>query len=451
MPEPSPGASVQALPGPRSLADVLAGARRDRCAAVDGVSFEVRPGRCWRWSASRCGKTTTGNLLLGLLRARAAARRASTAATSAASPAGAAAAAARGPDDLPGPVRVAEPADAIGEIVAEPLRVHGVAGDRAELRRRVVEALRQAGMTPPEAYLHRLPFELSGGQRQRVVIAAALALEPGVLVADEPVSMLDVIDPRRDPQPARAALATDQGIAVVMITHDLSTVAAYADRIAVMYLGRIVEIGPTRGGPGRAPAPVHPRAAAPWCRCRIRPRARARSSSPARRRTRREFRPAAASTHAARWRSTAARRSTRRCSTSGRPRGRVPAGRGAESGRLTRAAADRGAATRTDCADRCHRARRRDGERERDASERAATTAASSRRRPAAAAAAANACASVGEALPTWRSPAITTPRMTMTSAPKRPAPSVACRRAPRPSWVAPVAAAPAARTAATR
>jgi oligopeptide/dipeptide ABC transporter ATP-binding protein len=132
----------------------------------------------------------------------------------------------------------------VADIVAEPLRVHRVASG-AELRRRVEVALTSAGMTPVEAYLRRYPFELSGGQRQRVVIAAGLALEPMLLIADEPVSMLDV-SIRADILNLLAALARDRGIGVVMITHDLSTVAAYADRIAVMYLGRIVEHGPTR-------------------------------------------------------------------------------------------------------------------------------------------------------------------------------------------------------------
>ena len=99
-------------------------------------------------------------------------------------------------------------------------------------------------MTPPEAYLARFPFELSGGQRQRVAIAAALTLRPRVLVADEPVSMLDV-SIRAEILNLLRSLADDHGIAVVMITHDLSTVAAFADRVAVMYLGRIVELGPT--------------------------------------------------------------------------------------------------------------------------------------------------------------------------------------------------------------
>jgi oligopeptide/dipeptide ABC transporter ATP-binding protein len=132
----------------------------------------------------------------------------------------------------------------VGEIVAEPLRVHRVATGE-ELRRRVERALTQAGLTPVDAYLRRYPFELSGGQRQRVVIAAALALEPSLLVADEPVSMLDV-SIRAEILNLLARLAREEGIAIVMITHDLSTVAAYANRVAVMYLGRIVEHGPTR-------------------------------------------------------------------------------------------------------------------------------------------------------------------------------------------------------------
>jgi len=152
------------------------------------------------------------------------------------------------------PYESLNPRMSIGDIVAEPLQVHGVARGRAELRRRATDALTEAGLTPAEAYLHRLPFELSGGQRQRVVIAAALALRPGVLVADEPVSMLDV-SIRAEILNLLGRLATEQGIAVVMITHDLSTVAAYANRIAVMYVGRIVEIGPTADVLGNAQHP----------------------------------------------------------------------------------------------------------------------------------------------------------------------------------------------------
>jgi oligopeptide/dipeptide ABC transporter ATP-binding protein len=143
------------------------------------------------------------------------------------------------------PYESLNPRMTVRDIVAEPLRVHRVTPTPDALRARVTTAMTQAGLAPVDAYLHRYPFELSGGQRQRVVIAAALALEPSLLVADEPVSMLDV-SIRAEILNLLSGLAREQGIAIVMITHDLSTVAAYADRIAVMYLGRIVEHGPTR-------------------------------------------------------------------------------------------------------------------------------------------------------------------------------------------------------------
>jgi oligopeptide/dipeptide ABC transporter ATP-binding protein len=141
------------------------------------------------------------------------------------------------------PYESLNPRMTVGQIVAEPLQVHKAATG-VELVTRVATALDRAGLRPPDRYLGVRPNELSGGQRQRVVIASALALEPDVLVADEPVSMLDV-SIRADILNLLASLARDQGIAVVMITHDMSTVAAYSDRIAVMYLGRIVETGPT--------------------------------------------------------------------------------------------------------------------------------------------------------------------------------------------------------------
>jgi oligopeptide/dipeptide ABC transporter ATP-binding protein len=109
---------------------------------------------------------------------------------------------------------------------------------------KVREALVRAGLSPPELFIDRYPHELSGGQRQRVAIAASLVLDPKLLVADEPVSMLDVS--------VRAGILSlldglrKEGMGILMITHDLSTAAHFADRIAVMYLGRIVEEGPAR-------------------------------------------------------------------------------------------------------------------------------------------------------------------------------------------------------------
>ncbi len=142
------------------------------------------------------------------------------------------------------PYESLNPTQTIAEIVAEPLVVHKLATDRAEREGRVKQALEDAGLRPAEDYLHRYPHELSGGQRQRVVIAGALVLEPTLLLADEPVSMLDV-SIRAEVLNLLHELRQTRGISVLFITHDLGTVSYFADRVAVMYLGRIVEIGAT--------------------------------------------------------------------------------------------------------------------------------------------------------------------------------------------------------------
>jgi len=140
------------------------------------------------------------------------------------------------------PYESLDPRFRVRQAVEEPLAIHRLGGSRTEREERVREALERVELTPPELFLERYPHELSGGQRQRVAIAAALVLEPVLLVADEPVSMLDVS--------VRAGVLSlldslkRQGLAILMITHDLSTAARFADRIAVMYLGRIVEEGP---------------------------------------------------------------------------------------------------------------------------------------------------------------------------------------------------------------
>ena len=152
------------------------------------------------------------------------------------------------------PYESLSPLMTIGQIVAEPLVVHGLAREKGEQAERVRQAMEDAGLKPAEAYLNRLPHELSGGQRQRVVIAGALVLEPAVLLADEPVSMLDV-SIRAEILNLLADLRVRRGISILFITHDLATAAYFTDRVAVMYLGRIVEIGPTRDV---LAAPAHP-------------------------------------------------------------------------------------------------------------------------------------------------------------------------------------------------
>lgn len=142
------------------------------------------------------------------------------------------------------PYESLNPRATIFEIVAEPLVVHGIARGRAERIERVRSALEEAGLRPAEDYFLRYPHELSGGQRQRVVIAGAMVLQPELLIADEPVSMLDV-SIRAEILNLLRSLRQQRGVSIVFITHDLGTVAYFSDRLAVMYLGRIVESGST--------------------------------------------------------------------------------------------------------------------------------------------------------------------------------------------------------------
>ncbi len=141
------------------------------------------------------------------------------------------------------PYETLNPKHTIGEFVAEPLVVNGIGKSRGERDRLVAEALESAGLRPATDFAGRYPHELSGGQRQRVVIAGALVMEPDLVVADEPVSMLDV-SIRTELLRLMLDLRRERGLAYLFITHDLSVAWVLADRIAVMYLGRIMEIGP---------------------------------------------------------------------------------------------------------------------------------------------------------------------------------------------------------------
>jgi oligopeptide/dipeptide ABC transporter ATP-binding protein len=137
------------------------------------------------------------------------------------------------------------------DAVAEPLRVHQVASGRA-LRDRVAALLAEVGLPP--AFLHRFPHELSGGQKQRVCIARALALEPELLVLDEPTSALDV-SVQAQILDVLGALRSRRGLAYLFISHNLAVVRQVCERVAVMYLGRVVEEGPAAQVLG---APRHP-------------------------------------------------------------------------------------------------------------------------------------------------------------------------------------------------
>ncbi len=142
---------------------------------------------------------------------------------------------------LQDPTGALNPRHTVYEAVAEGLRIHGLV--EAE-EKRVAQALSLAGLRPPERFFLRYPHELSGGQRQRVVIAGALALEPDIIVADEPVSSLDA-SVRGEILALLLRLRAELGLSLLVVTHDLGLAWNIADRVAVMYLGRIVEQGPT--------------------------------------------------------------------------------------------------------------------------------------------------------------------------------------------------------------
>lgn len=131
----------------------------------------------------------------------------------------------------------------IFDTVAEPLMIHGVRS-LVEREAQVSEILAQVGLIPPETFMFRYPHELSGGQRQRVAIARAMIIRPSFVVADEPTSMLDV-SIRAGVMDLLLSLRRDFGVSYLYITHDLAVARYMCERLAVMYLGKIVELGPT--------------------------------------------------------------------------------------------------------------------------------------------------------------------------------------------------------------
>ena len=152
------------------------------------------------------------------------------------------------------PFDAMNPRETIFKIVSEPFDIHRPGMTKPERLAATTKALADVGLKPAEDFLFRHPHELSGGQRQRVLIAGALVLEPKVIIADEPVSMLDA-SLKVEILNLLAQLKQKHGLTYLMITHDLALTRYMADRVAIMYLGDIVELGPIASVLGD---PLHP-------------------------------------------------------------------------------------------------------------------------------------------------------------------------------------------------
>jgi len=223
--------------------------------AVDNVGFSIRRGEAFCVSGeSGCGKTTLGKTILKLIEPDEGQI------------------IYRGEDIAPleqkemrkwrtkmqiifqDPYESLDPRAKIYDSISEPLVVNRLVKSYSETRERVMQALELAGLVPVENYIYKYPHNLSGGERQRVGIATALALEPEFIVADEPSSMLDV-SVQANLLALLKRLRKEKNLTFLFITHDLSVAYCFSDRQAIMYLGKIVEIGPTAE---LAASPLHP-------------------------------------------------------------------------------------------------------------------------------------------------------------------------------------------------
>ncbi len=233
---------VKHFPVSRSLGEIATG-KRPTVHALDGVSFDIGSGDALAIvGESGCGKTTLGRLMLKLVEPTAGDIAFDGTDLSGLSGAALAAFRRRAQLVFQNPFDALNPRFTIFRAVAEPLLNAGIA--RAEHMDRVADAFRRVHLPDLDRYLDKYPHQLSGGQLQRVVLARALVLAPHFLVADEPVSMLDV-SVRAGILALMREVREAMGLTAVYISHDLALVRYLCERTLVMYLGRIVEDGPT--------------------------------------------------------------------------------------------------------------------------------------------------------------------------------------------------------------
>ena len=232
------------FPLSKGFSEMLFSRKQTVVHAVDGITFDIREREVFGLAGeSGSGKTTTGRLLLRLIEPT------------------------KGKLMFKGenigvlkekqlknlrrrmqiifqdPYESPNPRMTISDILAEPLMVQQITHDRAVIREKAREILESVELTPPDEFLLRYPHELSGGQRQRVAVARAFVLSPEFVVADEPVSMLDV-SIRAEVLNLMLDLVGKFNVSFLYITHDLALARHMCDRLAVMYLGKIVEMGP---------------------------------------------------------------------------------------------------------------------------------------------------------------------------------------------------------------
>jgi peptide/nickel transport system ATP-binding protein len=234
---------VKYFPVEKGFLDKLFTRTRSYVKAVDDISFSIHKGEVFTLAGeSGCGKTTTGRLIMRLL------------------PATSGKIFFEGKDItklkdkdvrllrrrfhmvFQDPYASFSPRMKIGDAVGHSLLIHGLVKDKKDERKRVVKLLERVGLKPGEQFYDVYPHQLSGGQRQRAAIARSLILQPSFIVADEPVSMIDV-SIRTTIIDLLLALRKEFDLTFLFITHDLAVAKYISDRIAVMYLGKIIEIG----------------------------------------------------------------------------------------------------------------------------------------------------------------------------------------------------------------